>query len=87
MKAFHCDSCGSLVFFDTVRCVKCDHVLGFLPFLGELSALEPAGDETWKTLAHGVREQYYRQCVTRWQADRFHADCFHVYFFTIRFSH
>jgi hypothetical protein len=46
MKPFHCDACGSLVFFENSQCVKCGHALGFLPEWLELSALEPgpAGD-------------------------------------------
>ena len=31
MKAFHCDHCGSLVFFENVQCVRCGRGLGFLP--------------------------------------------------------
>jgi hypothetical protein len=31
MKVFHCDNCSALVFFENVRCVKCDHALAYLP--------------------------------------------------------
>jgi hypothetical protein len=63
MKVFHCDSCGSLVFFENVKCLNCGHILGFLPFpAGTVSALEPAGDKTWKALAAYVSSRSYRQC-------------------------
>jgi hypothetical protein len=62
MKIFHCDSCGSLVFFDNVKCVKCGHVLGFLPAASELGALEATGPKTWRPIALGLKNQVYRQC-------------------------
>jgi hypothetical protein len=62
MKIFHCDSCGSLVFFDNVKCVKCGHVLGFLPAAAELGALETTGPKTWQPIATGLKNQVYRQC-------------------------
>jgi hypothetical protein len=63
MKAYHCDSCGSLVFFDNVSCVKCGHALGFLPAVGGLSAFEPVGNGAWKSLAPRATDHLYRQCI------------------------
>jgi hypothetical protein len=62
MRAFHCDVCGSLVFFENVQCVKCGHELGFLPSSGQFSALEPARDGTCRALAPGPTDQFFRQC-------------------------
>lgn len=64
MKTFYCDVCGSLVFFENVLCVKCNHVLGFLPDLLDLSALEPATEKenSWRALAAAAHQQHYHQC-------------------------
>jgi hypothetical protein len=62
VKAFHCDGCGSLVFFENVKCVTCGHVLGFLPSSGELAALEPGENGVWRALAHNQNDPLYRFC-------------------------
>jgi hypothetical protein len=62
VKAFHCDGCGSLVFFENVKCITCGHVLGFLPASGEVSALEPNKSGAWRALAHGQNDQLYYFC-------------------------
>jgi len=62
MKAFHCDHCNSLVFFENVQCLKCGHALGFLPDLGDLSTLEPAGNGAQRALAPDARGRLYRPC-------------------------
>jgi hypothetical protein len=63
MKSFHCDSCGSLVFFENVRCLQCGKALGFLPETGELSTLEPASNGTFKALSPGASGTAYRMCA------------------------
>src|SRR5882724_532740 len=63
MKAYHCDGCGSLVFFDNVSCVHCGHALGFLPASDRLSALEPAENGAWKALAPNAKRQLHRKCI------------------------
>ena len=62
MKAYHCEGCGSLVFFDNVSCIKRGRVLGFLPDYGELSALEPAENGHWKALRDSGNPRLYRSC-------------------------
>jgi len=62
MKTFHCDECGSLVFFENVHCVRCNHALGFLPDIIDLSTLVAKGDETWKALTPAARGRIYKQC-------------------------
>jgi hypothetical protein len=63
MKAFHCDQCASLVFFENVQCVRCQRALGFLPDVIDLSALEPASDGTWRALTPAARGRTYKQCA------------------------
>jgi hypothetical protein len=65
MKAFHCDSCGPRVFFENVACVRCGHVLAFLPDQLDVAALEPAEDDLWQ--AQGT-DRSYRLCVNYAQA-------------------
>ncbi len=62
MKTFYCDRCGNLVFFENVQCVKCGHALGFLPDVLDLSALEPAPENTWRAIAASVKDRVYRPC-------------------------
>ncbi len=63
MKPFHCDACGGLVFFENSACVKCAHVLGFLPELLDLSALEPGAGDTYLPLSPGAQGQSHRRCA------------------------
>ena len=62
MKTFYCDHCGSLVFFENVQCLKCDHALGFLPDVLDLSALETAGENQWRALTATANDRVYRRC-------------------------
>lgn len=66
MNTFHCDTCGSLVFFENVRCLRCDNALGFLPDVIDLSTLEPAGEE-WKALVPVAEGRLYRSCANNVQ--------------------
>lgn len=63
MKAFHCDSCGSLVFFENIQCVHCGHPLGYLPDVGDFSALETGSDQTWRALTASAKHHPYRLCL------------------------
>ncbi|MDB6024781.1 MAG: hypothetical protein JWM68_1004 [Verrucomicrobiales bacterium] len=63
MKAFHCDVCGSLAFFENVHCLKCDNSLGFLPDLIDLSTIQPAPDGLWRALTPNAHNHLYRQCA------------------------
>ena len=47
MRNFHCDHCQNLVFFENSVCLSCGHKLGYLPDLGFLASLEPAGVDLW----------------------------------------
>jgi hypothetical protein len=62
MKAFHCDHCHGLVYFENVRCLNCGHELGFLPEWGILSALEPIGNAWERALNPKALGRRYRRC-------------------------
>ena len=47
MKLFRCQACDNIVHFENRTCGRCGHRLGYVPELGVISALEPAGDEDW----------------------------------------
>ena len=40
MKMFHCDNCNQLIFFENSLCVKCGHLLAYIPDLEEMSTLQ-----------------------------------------------
>ncbi|HTP93939.1 MAG TPA: putative zinc-binding peptidase [Xanthobacteraceae bacterium] len=60
MKLFKCQHCGQLLYFENTRCEKCSHLLGYLPEVQTLSALEPEGD-AWRALA--TKGRLYRFCA------------------------
>jgi hypothetical protein len=62
MQTFHCQSCHNPVYFENTQCGHCGHVLGALPDLRCMSALEPAGDDLWTPLAPAAEGRLYRQC-------------------------
>ena len=62
MKAFQCDDCGNLLFFENTRCLGCNHQLGFAADLIDLCTLQPAGENLWKPLGNGVGDRLFRQC-------------------------
>lgn len=62
MKTFHCNACGSLVFFENVKCVKCGHVLGFLPDEIELCALEASEEHSWRPAGEDSGKRLFRSC-------------------------
>ena len=49
MKIFHCDHCDHLLFFENTACVSCGHKLAYLPDLGVVGSLDPAGDGLWSS--------------------------------------
>jgi hypothetical protein len=62
MKTFYCDACGALVFFENVHCLNCQHALGFLPDVLDLSALE-SHDGRWRALSGTARGKHYNLCA------------------------
>ena len=61
MRLFKCQACGQLLYFENQRCERCSHRLGYNPDQFELTALEPAGDDTWTALSAPNRQ--FRFCV------------------------
>lgn len=59
MKAFRCQVCRQSILFENTKCEGCGHLLGYLPKIGEMTAVEAAGDG-WTALADGTQE--YRFC-------------------------
>ena len=62
MKVFHCDHCGALVFFENVRCVKCDNLLAYLPDLEVVGSLNEAGENVWTSPLPRSKGRRYRLC-------------------------
>ncbi|HEU4410848.1 MAG TPA: putative zinc-binding metallopeptidase [Polyangiaceae bacterium] len=63
MKIFHCDHCDNLVFFENVRCLRCDHALAYLPDLGFMGSLEPAGEGVWHSPHERAKGRSWRLCA------------------------
>jgi hypothetical protein len=51
MKLFRCQACDQVLYFENIRCERSGHVLGYMPELTTLSALEPGEGEAWQPLA------------------------------------
>lgn len=62
MKVSHCDHCRHLIFFENVRCVKCDHALAYLPDLGVVGSLEPTDGGFWRSPLKRAAGKAYRLC-------------------------
>jgi hypothetical protein len=89
VRIFHCDHCRHLLFFENTQCVKCGHPLAYLPDLGVVGSLEPAGEEPgaegrWRTpiprgagRAYKLCENYSAHNVCNWAlpADDPHSLC------------
>jgi hypothetical protein len=62
MKPFHCNRCNQRVFFENVRCERCDARLGYVPDLHEIVSFEPADDGLCRSLHPDARGKLYRPC-------------------------
>lgn len=62
MKTFHCGNCTQLVFFENVRCERCEAPLGYLPEIGEVGAFEPDASGNWRSLHPAAHGRRYRPC-------------------------
>ena len=45
MRAFVCDHCGLLLFFENSLCLRCGTPQGFVPSRLDLATLEPGSDD------------------------------------------
>jgi hypothetical protein len=66
MKTFHCETCGSLVFFDNVSCLKCGHQLGFFPETLTVVTLEKEANGLLKPVPPRQDGTAFRLC-RNWQ--------------------
>jgi hypothetical protein len=62
MKIFHCGHCQQLIFFENSRCVSCNHPLAYLPDLGIVGSLDPAGGDIWQCPMSPAEGRTYRLC-------------------------
>ncbi len=62
MKVFHCDHCDHLVFFESVRCVKCERPLAYLPDQGVTGSLDPGEDGVWHSPLARAKGRSYKLC-------------------------
>ncbi len=60
MKLFSCQSCAQILFFENVKCERCQHRLGYWPDTNELLALDPEG-ESFRTL--GAKPRRFKFCA------------------------
>ena len=63
MRIFHCDHCDNLVFFENTHCLRCGHLLAFLPDLMEIGSLDPDRDGTWQSPHPAAGGRAYRLCA------------------------
>ncbi len=64
MKIFHCGQCDQLVFYENTACIRCGHLLAYLPDQQDMGTLEPDGGDLWHSLPSpsGTVEKSYRLC-------------------------
>ena len=62
MQVFHCDHCQQLIFFENTQCVNCHHPLAYLPDLGVVGSLDPAGEHLWRSPLPQTQGRHYRLC-------------------------
>jgi len=62
MKAFHCDHCGNLAFFENTRCTNCQRLLAYLPDLAAMASLDQTADGTWTSPWPRAAGRAYRLC-------------------------
>jgi hypothetical protein len=67
MHSFHCDHCQQLIFFENVRCVRCDHLLAYLPDLEVVGSLEPVCGNLWRSPLPQAAGRLYRLCANYMQ--------------------
>ena len=83
MRLFHCAHCANLVYFENHQCVRCGHVLAFVPELQRMTSLDPARDDTWRTPDPAAQRLRFRLCqnyvqhhVCNWALDAQSPDTF-----------
>jgi len=54
VRAFSCDNCGQLVFFENSLCLRCSRALGFVPDRLEMVVFDPSGDDGLRPCANAT---------------------------------
>ena len=62
MRAFTCDNCGQIVFFENDLCLACRAPLGYVHERRELVALAPSGPSDLVEISRPERS--WRRCAT-----------------------
>jgi hypothetical protein len=69
VKVFHCDHCRHLLFFENTQCVKCGHLLAFLPELMIVGSLDRSPRSTdegaglWTSPLRSAAGRSFRLCA------------------------
>jgi len=62
MKAFHCDHCHNLAFFENTRCTRCLRLLAYLPDLNAMASMDQSEDDTWTSPWPQAKGRAYHLC-------------------------
>ena len=62
MKAFHCDHCGNLAFFENTQCTNCHRLLAYLPDLTAMASLDQSADGGWSSPWSRAAGRVYHLC-------------------------
>lgn len=54
MKTFTCDICGQLLFFENVRCIRCDHSVGYAPDQRLIRTLVPDSEQDGEAVTYST---------------------------------
>jgi hypothetical protein len=69
MRAFTCDHCGHVVFFENTTCIHCQSTLAFVPELMRMAALSPSTmqEDVWVSASQpqGQAQAHVRMCLNR----------------------
>ena len=69
MRAFNCDQCGHVVFFDSTYCVHCGSALGFVPEMMRMVTLQPVPSQATETCtANAAPSIALSSSPTLWEA-------------------
>jgi hypothetical protein len=61
MNTFFCQHCGERLFFENTFCISCNHTLGFLPDVLQISAISPRSNQ-WVSGIPETKGRLYRKC-------------------------
>lgn len=65
MRNFACTNCGNEVYFENVKCLRCEHALGFEPRRGAVVALLPVGRANYRIVGEDQAAPAFAYCANR----------------------